>query len=153
MIKGKRFVTFNPYLALVLALASCQSIPPGSVVEKSKTSRPGWTDSIGTFTESNKRICVIKYQSKEDLPKSIRKAQIQAKSECDKKMASAYIESRKRLSYRYSEKDLVARLESCTKKCSKISDMYYEKVAETNNLYSYDIYVKMSYPLEFKISQ
>ena len=131
-------------------LISCQSIVVGSVVEKSKSSRPVWVDRVSIWNNGSELVCVSKYESKEDLPKSI-KAQIQAKLTCDNNVATYYLEKNKKLSYKYTKKDIRMQLQNCSEKCSKISDMYFEKIAETSNLYSYATYIKMAYPITYKI--
>ena len=123
----------------------------GSVVEKSKSSRPTWVDRGAVWTNGSELVCVSKYESKEDLPKSIKEAQIQAKLTCDNKVAAYYLENNRKLSYKYSKKDISLQLQNCSEKCSKISDMYFEKIAESSNLYSYSTYIKMTYPMTHKI--
>ena len=132
-------------------LVSCQSTTVGSIVEKSKAMRPSWVGMASVWEDGNDLSCVVKYKSKQDLPKSIKDAQIAAKLSCDTRVSSYYLKKNQSLSYKYTEKNISDNLQNCSGKCSKISDMYYEKVVESTNLYSYDVYIKMAYPLTYKI--
>ena len=132
-------------------IVSCQSIVVGSIVEKSKSARPSWVGRVSIWDNGYELACVSKYESKEDLPKSIKEAQIKAKLSCDNKVAAYYLSNNKKLSYKYTEKDISLQLQNCSEKCSKISDMYFEKIAESSNLYSYATYIKMAYPRTYKI--
>ena len=149
--RGKRYVTFNLIILLAVCLFSCQSVKVGSVVEASKYERPRWAQKSALTVDGSVLNCITQFEAEDDLPKSIKDAQIDAKKKCDSQVARYYLSKSKGLSKRYTERDIEKRLQNCSKKCSEINDMYYEKVAETGNLYSFDIYVNMSYPVSFKI--
>jgi hypothetical protein len=144
-------VIFKLLFIAVPITVSCQSTTVGSIVEKSKAMRPSWVSRVSVWEDGTDLFCVVKYKSKQDLPKSIKDAQIAAKLSCDNSVSAYYLEKNKSLSYKYTEKNISDNLQNCSGKCSEINDMYYEKVVESTNLYSYDVYIKIAYPLTYKI--
>ena len=136
--------------ALLLLVTSCQSVPVGSVVETSKFLRPSWIKKIGLSVKGGTLTCTALHSSRENLPNSIKKAQINAKIHCDSLVASYYLKVDQSLARRYLERDIVIKINKCGKTCSEINDIYYEKIAEENDLFSYRVYVNMKYPARLK---
>ena len=65
-------------------------------------------------------------------------------------MASYYLRMDQSLARRYLEKDIVIKMNNCEETCSEINDIYYEKIAEENDLFSYRVYINMTYPASLK---
>ena len=144
--KGKKSVIFK-VLLLFGFFHSCQTVPVGSVVERSKYEAPSWKKNRSQIISSNtnKIECVGFYTSDDDLPKVIKEAQLSARNACGQLVSQKFLQLDSRLSRKYTSRDLEKYFKSCTGKCVELSDIYYEKIAESDNLFSYRVYVKLAY--------
>ena len=135
-------------LLLFAFTCSCLSVPVGSVLERSKYDVPSWKSEKYALIPSKSHSevsCVGKFDSRGDLPKAIKEAQLEIKQECSKMVARSLLAKNSKLARRFTEKNLIDYFGSCSTSCVVTDDIYYEIIAELESLFSNKVYIKMTY--------